>query len=201
MKNMEYNKIKNAYLDKGFPFYTKPYSINIFGIRNSSKETNKFNDKIGLAYVNDYGKEICETFDATTKAGDKYLYGKFGGINGTAILQTGWYKNLWKIGRHKKYKALRQHTKIEVIRDIDKDGELDYDSNNKEYGMFYINLHHANSSTTHPSTIVGSWSAGCQVIRKISDWNIFYRLVKKSASIYGDKFSYTLFDEDFIDTI
>ena len=196
----KYEIVKEAYERFGYPFYTKPYSINIFGVRNASDEVNEFNDVIGVAYIDSNGNEICEAYEGTTKAGKTVLGSKMGNIKGTAILPTGWYNNLWKIGYHKgKYKALKQYSKIEVIRDYDLDGKHSYDSDRVDYGMFGINCHHANSSETHPSQIVNNWSWGCQVLRKINSWNKFFRIVKKSATLYGDKFSYSLFDDKMFD--
>ena len=46
------------------------------------------------------------------------------------------------------------------------------------------------------STLVDGWSYGCQVLAKSIDFNAFMRLVERSASIYGNSFTYTLINEE-----
>ena len=45
------------------------------------------------------------------------------------------------------------------------------------------------------STKVNKWSAGCQVFARSYDFECFMALVKKSADIWGEFFTYTLVDE------
>jgi hypothetical protein len=42
---------------------------------------------------------------------------------------------------------------------------------------------------------VDKWSAGCQVIARLADFVELMNLVRTSAEIFGDKFSYALFNE------
>ena len=60
-------------------------------------------------------------------------------------------------------------------------------------GMFGINIHHASYHGT--STQVNKWSAGCQVIASIDDFNTLMSLANKSKKQYGNSFTYTLLDE------
>ena len=43
--------------------------------------------------------------------------------------------------------------------------------------------------------VINKWSAGCQVFKKIDDYNKFMELCKDSANIYGNGFTYTLITE------
>lgn len=192
---MKYNKIKEAYEKFGYTFFDKVNSLNIFGIRANNSTPNSFDDLIGVAYIDENGNEICHTFEATTDAGVTVLGNTYGGSEGTLIMLGGQYYSVFKKGYHRgKYEALVQNIKIEVIRDANKDGLLTFDSLKREFGLFGLNLHHANESSDYPSTQVNNWSHGCQVIRKITDWNLFWSLVEMSSAIYGDTFSYTLFE-------
>jgi len=73
-----------------------------------------------------------------------------------------------------------------VYRDADLD--LEYDEDKVTEGMYGINLHKAGKD----STWVENWSAGCQVFKRVKDFDAFMKIVKKAAKIHGNCFSYTL---------
>lgn len=192
---MKYKDIEQLYKQYNYKFFKKHLSLNIFGIRNNNPIPNKFDDIIGVAYTFN-GKEILNLYEGTTDPGKTVLGDKFGGVNGTLILPPKQYLQFFKIGyHHNKYKCLIQNYPIEVIRDRNKDNLLTFDSTYKETGMFGIHLHHANESIEYPSIEVNNWSWGCQVIRKITDWELFWLLIEESANLYGDIFTYTLFNK------
>ncbi len=148
-----------------------------------------------MAYLDDFGNETLLLFKATTKPGLHWLKNSLGNINGTAILIPGQYRSCWKLGYHKGYKALQQNGEgiFKVWRDNDSDGELDIN------GPVYEDVQGLNGHTTsfkNEIEKVGAYSAGCQVIQDDLDFNIFLSVISKSASKYGDTFSYTLLDED-----
>lgn len=161
--------------------------FNIFGIRRAGGFTNTFNDHVGVYYETSNGVWVSAMFAATTDPGLFWLENP-SNVNGTAILKPGNYKNSHKIGLHKgEYKALVQNTPLPVWRDKDKDHEYDYVS--IDNGMFGINIHRANPSTT--SKQVDKWSAGCQVLANPDDFNTLLTLAEQ----HGTVFTYTLFDE------
>ena len=55
------------------------------------------------------------------------------------------------------------------------------------------NIHRSNPYTE--SYVVNKWSAGCQVFKKVEDYEKFMDLCGESAKIYGNSFTYTLIDE------
>ncbi len=57
-------------------------------------------------------------------------------------------------------------------------------------GMFGINIHKAGQD----STWVENWSEGCQVFKRVKDFDAFLAICKKAAKIHGNKFSYTLLE-------
>lgn len=182
-----------AYGRMGYKLFDKgDFNLNIFGIR-STKHINKFDDTIGVLYKEN-GKWVLETYEGTTDPGITSLQNPVN-CAGCAILVPGQYRSAFKVGYHKnKYKALVQNTKLALYRDNDRDNKLD--CTNISWEMAGINLHHANTSEVNPSVQVDKWSAGCTVIRKISDWNQFIELVEIASEMYGDKFTYTLFTEE-----
>ena len=75
---------------------------------------------------------------------------------------------------------------------IYKDNKFDLNPLSIDKGIFGINIHKAGDN----STLVDGWSYGCQVLAKSIDFNALMRLVERSASIYGNSFTYTLINED-----
>ena len=71
------------------------------------------------------------------------------------------------------------------------------DSNNivtlVDEGYFGINIHRSNPYDQ--SYEINKWSAGCQVFKKVDDFNTFMKLCRDSAKVYGPSFTYTLIDE------
>jgi len=171
------------------------YNLNIVGIRNSEtngKVTNKFDDWVTVSYsVN--GELKYNEFKATTDPGshwEKNLLNK----DGVAILVPNQYRGSHTIGLHQgKYEALRQHKPLKVYRDKNKDGVYDFLEENIQEGIFGINIHKA-GKFKNGSTQIDKWSAGCQVLSKESDFNLFMELVNKSAKLYGNSFTYTLIE-------
>jgi hypothetical protein len=88
---------------------------------------------------------------------------------------------------------LRQVGELRVYRDDDRDGDYDYINETSSFNDG-INIHRA--SATGESMYIEKWSAGCQVIANVKDWNLFLSVVKKSAALYGGKFTYTLLTTD-----
>ena len=114
---------------------------------------------------------------------------------GTAILVPNQYRGVYSIDLHNnKYYALCQRNgKVEVYRDNDKDVILDMDSAKIEKGMFGINIHRSNPFSE--SLKVDKFSAGCQVFKRVKDFNEFMEICQKSKALWGNSFSYTLIKE------
>lgn len=173
-------------------FSNGDYNLNIIGIRNKDRVANTFNDYICLFYKVD-GKWQERYYPATTDPGSYYLKDPMSKL-GTAIMVPYQYRSTYKIDLHKgQYEALCQRKNIAVYRDNTKDNYLDLDPRTIEIGLFGVNIHR--SSTTGTSTQVDKWSAGCNVIANIDNYNEFMSLCKKSSQLYGNSFTYTLFDE------
>jgi hypothetical protein len=197
---MNYFEIKSLYAAKGFPFYESgKYNINLYGRRNKDLTTiNKFNDVLGVAYVDGFGKAQCLEFEGTTKPGLSWLGDKVGNPKGTFILMPGNHKKAWMIGLHhvgqpNQYEAFVQRTDgvFRGWRDGDKDGKFDFD------GPIYtdvrgLNGHRAGINETDN---VGLYSAACQVVADDKEHSIWLSIGKRCAELYGNAFDYTLFQD------
>ena len=176
--------------NKGYPFYTKGnFNLNIIGIRSDVRKANAFDDHI-LCVYKENGNWIFRDYKATTDCGNHWLKNPMR-QSGSALLVPDHYKSCYKLDLHRgKYTALCQRKKVKVYRDNSKDLILDFDPDTIEEGLFGINIHRSNPSVS--SKQVDKWSAGCQVFADPDQYKNFIRLCEKSASIYGNSFSYTL---------
>ena len=190
MIDISEKNIKATFAKKGYKFFTSPFSVNIFGIRMKTN-TNLFDDYICAVYYDDKNKFIVKTFEATTDPGLHWLQNPMR-KTGCAIMVEGQYRGAFKLGGHgrKKYLAGRQFKAIPVYRDNNKDACHDLDPATIDNGIHYTNIHHAWSAK-----LIGKNSAGCQVIKSKTRFeNEFIPLLKKSTKLYGDTFTYTLFN-------
>lgn len=192
---LNYQDLQAVMLNKGYRFFDHgAYNLNLFGIRNGSSLVNEFNDWMGVAYRDEWGNERLLLFAATTKPGLYYLKHRLGNAQGTAILIPGQYRSVWKLGKHKGYKALQQqkYGLFKVWRDADQDAQFDYQ------GKVYRNVRGLNGHTSsfkNDIDKVNRYSAGCQVIQDDLDFKILMAIVEKSLKYWGNSFTYTLLEE------
>lgn len=195
---LNYDQLKQVFEAKGYSFFnTDSYNVNVFGIRANAQLADEFNDRIGIAFKDDFGTKHLVSYKATTDPGYFWLKNQLGNINGTAILRPGQYRKSWQLGTHRGYEALQQssYAKFKVWRDNNANGILD------ESGRVYEDVKGLNCHTTsfiRDIDRVGKYSAGCQVIQDDLDFMIFLSIIKKSANIYGNYFTYTLLRENDI---
>ena len=170
----------------------KGYDVNIVGVRNNApsvakKVTNVFDDFITISFKDEKGVWQFYCWNATTDPGKKGVQ-QFHNKKGVARLISNQYRSVWSIDKHQgKYEALCQRNgNVVVWRDSNKD--LVYDEKITDTGMFGINIHKAGKD----STWIDDWSHGCQVFKRVKDFDEFMKICKKAAKIHGNKFSYTL---------
>ncbi len=186
------SRIKEILKEYGFVLYTRPYELNIVGLRSKSVRSNAFDDEIHVFYTNPDGKWNYHIFPATTDPGTYWLNNP-AYTQGTAILAQGQNLDAYSIGKHRGlYEALVQVKPVTVIRDYDRDAILDFNNGAKQTGNFGINMHRAESSGSTKS--INKYSAGCQVFKDADDFYAFMQLCKYHAKVYGNSFSYTLID-------
>jgi hypothetical protein len=197
---MSYSReqIETAVKAKGYKWFedasNKTYDVNIVGIRNNAsivadKVTNVFDDFITISFKNEKGVWEFYCWNATTDPGKKGVE-KFTNKNGVARLVPNQYRGVWMIDKHQgKYGALCQRLgDVTVFRDANKD--MTYDEKVTDTGMFGINIHKAGQD----STWIDDWSHGCQVFKRVKDFDVFMKICKKAVKIHGNKFSYTLLE-------
>jgi hypothetical protein len=158
---------------------------NIIGVRSSETQANSFDDEIHLAWKNRGWQH--KSYAITCDPGTYWLENP-GKVDGTAILVPGQY-DVYKFDLHAgKYETLCQRGgKVKVWRDSNKDDVLDHDGEASE-GWFGINIHHAGTDSTN----VEKWSAGCQVFKRLADWEEAMGIWKSTGA---DSFTYTLIDD------
>lgn len=192
-------KIESAVKSKGYVYFddttNKGFDVNIIGVRNSStgnKVTNVFDDILTLSYKDDKGVWQYHEWMNTTEPGKKGVM-EYHNVNGVARLVEGQYRGSHALGLHQgKYEALRQAKPVKVYRDKNKD--MIFDETKIDEGVFGINIHKAGKD----STWVENWSEGCQVFKRVKDFDEFMKIIKKSSKIHGNSFTYTLIESNDI---
>jgi hypothetical protein len=196
-------QIESAVKSKGYKWFednsNKSYDVNIVGVRNTSssvykKVTNVFDDCLTISFKDEIGGRwqfYC--WMGTCDPGKKGVQ-QFHNKKGVARLVPGQYRGVWKIDLHQgKYSALCQRLgNVTVWRDANRD--LMFEETKTDTGMFGINIHKAGQD----STWVENWSEGCQVFKRVKDFDSFMSICKKAAKIHGNKFSYTLLESSDI---
>ena len=188
------NKIRsiiNALKGKKYVVYTRPYELNIVGVRSKNNVAGKFDDRLFVFWKNDENKWEGKTYEITTDPATYFLQKPLSKL-GSAILKEGQWKDAYGIGSHRKsYEAVVQKKDVIVYRDYNRDAILDWNNGREETGLFGINIHKAGANTED----IGKYSAGCQVFRNVADFEEFMTLARKQKQLYGNVFTYTLIDE------
>ena len=192
-------QIEAALKAKGYVYFddaaNKSYDVNIVGVRNSStgnKVTNLFDDTMTISYKDENGNWVYKEWMNTTEPGKKGVM-QYHNVNGVARLVEGQYRGSHALGLHQgKYEALRQVKLVKVYRDKNKD--LTFDETKTDEGLFGINIHKAGQD----STWVENYSEGCQVFKRVKDFDEFMKICKKAAKIHGNSFTYTLIESNNI---
>lgn len=191
-------QIESTVIAKGYKWFTdsanKGFDVNIIGVRNNApsiadKVTNVFDDHLTITFKDEKGVEQFYCWPATTDPGKKGVQ-QFHNKKGVARLVPGQYRGVWKVDKHQgKYDALCQRLgNVTVWRDANRD--LMFEEKITDTGLFGINIHKAGQD----STWVENWSEGCQVFKRVKDFDVFMSICKRAAKIHGNHFSYTLIE-------
>jgi hypothetical protein len=185
-------KIRAIIKHKGYRLYTRPYELNIVGLRSKSTVPNRFDDEIHVFYKTHAYHWEYHVFKATTDPGTFWLRNPIQ-PQGTAILADGQYEDAYELGLHKgEYLALVQRKPVTIFRDYNRDAVLDFLNGKKYTGYFGIDIHRANK--TGDTKTVDKNSAGCQVFENAEEFYFFLTLCEKHRKLYGNSFTYSLID-------
>lgn len=189
---MSLQKMKAILRHKGYKLFSRPYELNIVGLRSKSVIPNRFDDEIHVFFKISTLNWNYHVFRVTTDPGTFWLRQPMQ-PQGTAILAEGQYLNCYGLGMHQgKYLALVQQKPVSVVRDYNRDAVLDFNNGSRSTGMFGINVHRA--SVSGSTRIVDKYSAGCQVFESANDFQFFLSLCEKHKQLYGNHFTYSLID-------
>ena len=193
--SLRYDQLREEWRARNYPWYSRPYDLNLFGIRRAQPRPDHFDDTLGLAWRDDSDNLYTFQVPGTTDPGAYYLGRRMGNPRGTAILMPGHYPRMYAPGRHRgKYRALVQVNPCTVGRDRNQDGLLDFTGIKTETGMFGINFHRALAQGT--TNRVGPHSSGCQVVKTAHDLSYFLEVVDLQIKWIKFQFvSYTLLYE------
>lgn len=189
---MVLGKLRAILRHKKFKLYTRPYELNIVGLRGNTTLPNRFDDEIHVFYKVNSIKWNYHVYKATTDPGTFWLENPMQ-PQGTAILAEGQYINAYGLGLHRgQYKALVEQKPLTIIRDYDRNAMLDFYNGKKQKGYFGINIHRANQVGI--TKTVDKYSAGCQVFENADSFQEFLLLCEHHRHLYGNNFTYTLID-------
>lgn len=185
----------------GKVFTSGAYNLNLFGIRSPTKMAGKFDDLMGCAYKETAdGPFRVDWWPATTDPGVYWLEHPMRVEGCAALVADRQYRGAYRRALHRgKYMALCQRSDVAVYRDGTRDEILNYDPSTIQEGLFGINLHASrqDGDGTGESTVVGKWSAGCNVHATEEGFLAMMSLVDKSLEVHPTwtKFTYSLLNQ------
>jgi len=187
---LSYEALQAAYSRLGYPWWTKPYDLNLFGVRAKGYRPDHYDDRLGIAYTDKYGNKLLFEVAATTDPGLYYLNNPMNS-RGCAYLKPGYYKGSHCLGTHKGYAAIVQCGPVTVYRIRNSEDTLKLSEMPQDTGIHGINIHRALASGL--ADTVGKFGAGCQVTPWAEDLNYMRALVAMQRTFVGtDRVSYGL---------
>jgi hypothetical protein len=165
--------------------------LNLIGIRSAALEPRTFSDWIAVAYRDGLTWNFFP-FPATTDAGT-FWQDEPGRVHGKAVLEPGQYPNLWRVGRFRGRRALRQRGPARVWRGARRQHYLDTEGVPEAVRQSGIDLFAA------PEHERSRWRSGAQVLQDREHARFLMALCARAAPLQGDSFTYTLLEEaDFV---
>ena len=196
------DRIKTVMRTKGYRIYETPstdWNLNIVGIRNTNLNPKKFDDTL-VVFHKFLGEDHMIYYPVTTDPSEHYLHNPLPAVanKGTAILVPGQYRSAYEIGMHRAgqlggHKALIQKAPVEVYRDNNRDGQLDFTT--PETGLFKINIHKGPRNGNWDSHSA-NYSAGCTVFADSRHFEEFMLKCRFGMEAFGNSFTYTLIEEN-----
>ena len=209
--NEDIKKILDTMNNKGYKVLTRPYEINIVGIRRQYEGmiySNTYMDTLYAIYKDDNGEWIKFSYPISTIPGKNITNPdtkkpvplkewKKNNETKTLVprrpyigtLMEAQYLNVFYIGEHIGAPAMKTKGKQKAYRDTNLgDNTITYST--KDEGNFGMLIH--KGYVKGSSSAVNNWSEGCQVFRDEAHLNHFFGLANKHKDKYGNSFNYTL---------
>ena len=191
--------LREIALKKSYKVYTRPFELNIWGIRSSDSTPQTFDDKIVVFWKDNSGVWNERVYKATTDP-STYEMGNpsfaAAQLNGVPIMQQGQYEGLFRLSIGSKRLGIEELVQVKnakYFRDYNRDAFLDFNNGRETTENNGTNIH-VGANYGQTSINVGAWGAGCQVIASWADMAEFVAMCKKHISLYGNSFTYTLVD-------
>lgn len=184
--------LRRAYDRLGYEWFEGPYNLNVGAVRanvpgqtGQSRQTDRFDDVLYVAYEDWNGRQWLHRGWGTTDAGLKWLRRKLSsailGVPRTPILLPGRYGGMYDgQGTHRGYRALRQVGPAQFVGDVDTDDYLDLGYRCLSQGRIELlptartfsgvvlaNRHRASRTARLP--LIGGYSAACTVWQDARD--------------------------------
>lgn len=197
------NKLKQVIANKHYVWFED--LPNIIAIRTKLQVPDVFNDILCIVYKKN-GVETLYTATITTEPGTTYQK-KLLNEKGCWVMMPAQMTNAYKLGLHQgkaDHRCLKSVGKIFGLREDDKDGivldDKDAVASWQEGSLIGANIHGAyHKNNIDLTTVVGPWSAGCQVHNRWSKKEEMCDIVKLYESKNNGLVTYTLLEEkDFI---
>lgn len=199
-KKITIRALQDIYRRKGYRLRTNG-EANLFGVRSLDMTAGIFNDAIGLFQISG-PQSLLKIYDGTVDPGSYFLNNPMNPA-GTAVMKFQQITDGYVVGLHAgKYEALRQFKAMEFYRiskkafDADGGKEIKLTGKPIQKAIIGANIHRANLNSI--AEMVGSHSAGCQVIQRPDDWKEFLAICKSTGAAL---FDYTLFGEQDLNII
>lgn len=205
---MTYDQLQKIVLAKKYRFFDSgQFNINLVGVRSQLSESNRFDDRLFVAYKDLAFQKVVREYSITTDPGKPWLLKPLD-PKGCAIIVPGQYPGAYMVGIHGRshasggYPALEQVGPMNYVRDNNRDAIIDaslwQDPARIFSGILKTNIHHAGKDQLRRKLfkyLVNQWSAGCQVFEYYDDFLEFLEICKTGARLHGNSFTYTLLEE------
>jgi len=207
--NTDINKIVAGMQKRNYVILTKPYQVNIVGIRRQyegQRYSNAFKDDLYIFFKDNSNNWVTYKFKITTMPGFYSAYVSGGklkadhtgkspnvkqssvmlGRGGMGILMEAQYLNIYQIGTHCSAPAMKTTGPQKFYRDSSPGDIIKYTAKGQGEAGMLIHRGYPGGSA------VNNWSEGCQVFAREADLMKFFQLCEVHKQKYGNRFHYTL---------
>jgi hypothetical protein len=180
---------------------SKPYNLNIVGIRDTSPEFDKYNCRFAQFWKDENGDWRYLELPFSTYPGEYYTVQRHLNPKGVLIMANGQYKGAYRLRNHRGiYPALCQDLgQVKIHRDGNRNRIYDLDPRSVYTGSYGANIHCAENPddgiTRDRWEKIAKSSAGCQVIPDVQGFIEARKEWYQAVKHWGNSFTYTLIND------